>query len=283
MKKRLLFVAAILTATATFAQDGLTSKKGEAYLPEAGDWSIGFDASSFTTYVGNLANGGSNGALNMGWMNNTVGQEIRMKMFKDETTAYRLRGRIGTSSTTNTVNGKYDADADPSTADVDYSVETKVSQGFSVVLGAGIEKRRGNTRIQGYYGGEVYFGLLGGQTTTTADSRALSDDYTGGATSEATARETENKGGSTFTLGLGGFIGVEWFFAPKVSLGAEYGYGLGMRSTGEGEVTSEYWGIPTGSTATTASLQTVTSKGASSSAFSFDTQLRGNINLNFHF
>ncbi|MCB9335584.1 MAG: hypothetical protein H6586_05505 [Flavobacteriales bacterium] len=279
MKKRLLFVAAILTATATFAQDGLTSKKGEAYLPEAGDWSIGFDASSFTTYVGNLANGGSNGALSMGWMNNSVGQEIRLKMFKDETTAYRLRGRIGTSSQSSDVLGKYDADADPTTADVDYTVTTKTSQGFSVILGAGIEKRRGNTRIQGYYGGEVYFGLLGGQTITTDDSRALTDDYTNGGA----ARQTEDKDGSTFTLGLGGFIGVEWFFAPKVSLGAEYGYGLGMTSTGEGETTTERWGIPVGSTATTNSLITETTKKGKSSAFAFDTQLRGNINLNFHF
>lgn len=280
MKKRLLFVAAIVAASTTFAQDGLTSKKGEAYLPEAGDWSIGFNADALTQYVGNLANGGSNGALGTGsWMDGTAGQELRAKMFKDENTAYRLRARIGTSSNTSTVNGKYDADADASTADVDYNVETKVSQGFSVVLGAGMEKRRGNTRIQGYYGGEVFFGLLGGQTTTTADSRTLNDDYTNGGAS----RTTEDKGGSTFTLGLGGFVGVEWFFAPKVSLGAEYTYGLGMRSTGEGEVTTEYWGIAPGSTATSSSLQTETAKGASSSSFSFDTGHTGNINLNFHF
>ncbi|MCB0410257.1 MAG: hypothetical protein KDD29_08560, partial [Flavobacteriales bacterium] len=208
-----------------------------------------------------------------------VGQEIRLKMFKDETTAYRLRGRIGTSSQSSDVLGKYDADADPTTADVDYTVTTKTSQGFSVILGAGIEKRRGNTRIQGYYGGEVYFGLLGGQTITTDDSRALTDDYTNGGA----ARQTEDKDGSTFTLGLGGFIGVEWFFAPKVSLGAEYGYGLGMTSTGEGETTTERWGIPVGSTATTNSLITETTKKGKSSAFAFDTQLRGNINLNFHF
>lgn len=281
MKKRLLFVAAVFAATATFAQDGLTSKKGEAYLPEAGDWSIGFDAGNFTQYVGNLANGGSNTALTNGWMNGTVSQELRAKMFKDESTAYRLRARIGTSSNSSDQLGKYDQDADPSTADVDYTVTTKNSNGFSIVLGGGLEKRRGNTRIQGYYGGEVYFGLLGGSSTTIDDSRALTDDYSNGGA----ARTTETKNGSTFVIGLNGFVGVEWFFAPKVSLGAEYTYGLGMSSTGEGETTTERWGIPVGSTATTNSLITETTKTGKSSSFSFDTGLMsgGAINLNFHF
>jgi hypothetical protein len=42
MKKSILAVAVLLGASATFAQD-LTSKKGENYLPEAGDWAISID------------------------------------------------------------------------------------------------------------------------------------------------------------------------------------------------------------------------------------------------
>ncbi|MCB0380481.1 MAG: hypothetical protein KDD24_04440 [Flavobacteriales bacterium] len=66
MKKRLLFVAAIFAATATFAQDGLTSKKGEAYLPEAGDWAIGIDANPFLNYAGNLFNGNTGNGIGAG-------------------------------------------------------------------------------------------------------------------------------------------------------------------------------------------------------------------------
>ena len=65
MKKKVLFVASLFLATATFAQDGLTSKKGEAYLPEAGDWALGFDANPFLNYAGNMFNGSLNNTLKL--------------------------------------------------------------------------------------------------------------------------------------------------------------------------------------------------------------------------
>ncbi|PJA07864.1 MAG: hypothetical protein COX70_05415 [Flavobacteriales bacterium CG_4_10_14_0_2_um_filter_32_8] len=298
MKKKVLFVASLFVATAIFAQDGLTSKKGEAYLPEAGDWSIGFNASALTYYAGNLFNGNvSNTALTSGsWMNGSVDQEIRFKMFKDEKTAYRLRARIGMSSSGGDLLGKYDQDANDSTEIQDYVVNTKNSNGFTVILGAGIEKRRGNTRIQGYYGGEIFFGLLGGTDTKTDDGRILSDDwfqpvgadpYDYAGTFSGNVRTTEVKTGSGFTLGLQGFIGVEWFFAPKVSLGAEYTWGLGMSSVGEGETTTEYWGLTDVEIATFSTapnhVVTETNKTGKTGTFSFDTGHNAMLNLNFHF
>ena len=43
----------LLTTIFTSAQD-LTSNKGEDYLPQAGEWSIGFDATSTLNYIGNF-------------------------------------------------------------------------------------------------------------------------------------------------------------------------------------------------------------------------------------
>jgi len=305
MKKKVLFVASLFLATATFAQDGLTSKKGEAYLPEAGDWSIGFDATALTMFVGNafngagnstsvidpstgtVTNGGTMNSLNAGgWMNGTVGQEIRFKMFKDEKTAIRIRARIGFGSSNSDFLGKYDQDADVTTADDDFVINTKVSDGFSVVLGGGLEKRRGNTRIQGYYGGEIWFAMLAGQTTTVDDGRILSDNFDGGFNSAATARTTETKAGSTLGIGLQGFIGVEWFFAPKVSLGAEYTWGLGFSSTGAGENTSEFWGITAQDAAngiTVNSLNEQSQEVGKSGSLSLDTGGQFALNLQFHF
>ncbi|KJS07162.1 MAG: hypothetical protein VR77_01960 [Flavobacteriales bacterium BRH_c54] len=286
MKKRVLFVASLFLATATFAQDGLTSKKGEAYLPEAGDWSIGIDANPIINYAGNLFNGNTFNSAGAGATWFAPNMAIYGKMFKDETTAYRGMLRIGFGSTTTT----NIFDTSSTVTPVELTDEMKTSYN-NIVLGGGIEKRRGNTRIQGVYGAMIMIGF-GGSSTTYDYGHGFSDDvvatwtdnFTAGTTTTSNGpRTTEMKNGSTFMLGLQGFIGVEWFFAPKVSLGAEYTWGLAMNSTGEGEQTTEQWTLASPS-ATANSLVTRTTKTGKTSSFGLDTGISGaNISLNFHF
>jgi hypothetical protein len=281
MKKRLLFVAAIFAATATFAQDGLTSKKGEAYLPEAGDFALGFDANPFLNYAGNLFNGAAGNNIGAGatWFGGAPGMAIYGKMFKDEKTAYRGMLRIGFGSTTvGTVVNLFETPSATDTKEFTNEVSTSSN---NIVLGGGIEKRRGNTRIQGIYGGQIYI-AFGGSSTENTYGIALNDSTTAANPGMATTRTTKVENGSTFGLGIAGFAGVEWFFAPKVSLGAEYTWGLSMNSVGESKTTTETWGVAPG--ATTTSLQTKTANGGKSSSFGIDTGISGaRISLNFHF
>ena len=53
MKKSIALVALAFGVSSAFAQD-LTSKKGEPFLPEAGDYMIGIDANPFLNYLGNF-------------------------------------------------------------------------------------------------------------------------------------------------------------------------------------------------------------------------------------
>lgn len=281
MKKRLLFVAAIFAATATFAQEGLTSKKGEAYLPEAGDWALGFDGTPFVNYIGNLANGSTGNSIGF-----TNGGAIYGKMFKDEKTAYRAMFQLGFAN--NTVGNVVNLKSNPSDVDTkEFTNETKTSSN-DIKLGFGIEKRRGNTRIQGVYGAMFTFGI-GGQKTTNTYGLAYSDSTVlanMGNPDFPNGRITEQKAGSRMTLGVQGFIGFEWFFAPKFSLGAEYRWGIEMNNVGESETTTESWGVaPGAATGTPNSLQTKTSKGGKASAFNFGPANAGNAVLlvNFHF
>ncbi len=282
MKKRLLFVAAIFAATATFAQDGLTSKKGEAYLPEAGDWSIGFDANPFLNYAGNLFNGNTGNSIGAGATYFAPYGAIYGKMYKDEKTAYRAKLRIGFGSQTvgTVVNLYADSVSQFNGTTTEYTNEVATS-GRQIILGAGIEKHRGNTRIQGVYGAELMIGFGGGSTTNTY-GLALSEVSTTYNPSLNGPRTTESVAGSTFVLGIDGFLGVEWFFAPKVSLGAEYTWGLSMTSTGASKTTTEEWTVPAGGT--TASLVTKTTNGGKSSSFGLDNGVSGaNVSINFHF
>src|SRR5690606_21841534 len=54
-------------------------------------------------------------------------------------------------------------------------------------------------------------------------------------------RQTEIEGATTFLIGARGFIGVEYFFTPKISIGGEFGYTLGFQTEGKNVVTTEQW------------------------------------------
>jgi hypothetical protein len=251
MKKILLICASIALVGTMNAQ--LTSKKGENYLPQAGDYSIGADASSALGYFGNLFNGATNGGMNFNYTNG--GNMITGKMFVTDNMAYRGMVRLGFGSTSTTVmNG---------------TVEDVTKNSYNAIaLGGGLEYRRGSTRLQGYYG---FMGMiaLGGSKST----------YTPGASGNPVAGTIlESKAGSTFGLGIRGFVGVEYFVLPKISIGGEFGWGLMLNSTGASSTT-----VANGTGGT------VVTDGGKASSFGFDTDNNAfgvapaAILVNFHF
>lgn len=242
MKKTILIVAASVATLVASAQ--MTSKKGTAILPESGDWSIGISADGPIQYFGNMLNGGSNSGVDFDWTND--GNLITGKMMKDANTAYRVGLRLGFGSTTTTV-------SNPGTGAMS---ETKDSENH-IGLSAGLQKYRGKGRLQGIYGAEAMIGLSGSKTEWS---------YNG---TPGAGAPLSSKAGSTFGFGVRGFIGVEYFFAPKMSLGGEFGWGLMLSSTGASEDTFQ------GQDAV---------EGDKTSSFGIDTDnANGSINLNFYF
>ena len=313
MKKSVLLLAAAFGVSGAFAQD-LTSKKGEPFLPEAGDWAIGIDASPFLNYAGQMLSNA--GATSPSFLFNNTNQTIFGKMFKDEKTAYRgsIRLGFGGSKSTNEVAKLY---ADPAAAPTSYTFpseaevvenEHKMST-RNIALAGGIEMRRGKTRLQGYYGGELGFGISGtthkytygnalvaAGTTTPGVAVDAADDFGTGNVTSATvsqgqqgdARVTVQKGGGTTTFGLRGFIGAEYFIFPKMSIGGEFGWGLGLSKTGATKTTYEMRGMS--SSATAQSVGSIEVVGQKSGGWAFDTQNLNNVfgpaaqlRLNLHF
>jgi hypothetical protein len=157
MKKSIALVAAAFGVSSVFAQD-LTSKKGEPFLPEAGDWAVSIDATPFLNYAGNFF-GKTTANAAPTWNNYGLNQSITGKYFKDATTAYRATIRVGFD------NGKKRVAID------EYAAPTAVTEALgetkeqkydqmkvssrNIVLGVGMEKRKGKTRLQGIYGGDL--------------------------------------------------------------------------------------------------------------------------------
>lgn len=315
MKKTITTVAVALATITMNAQD-LTSKKGEPYLPEAKDWGLGADATPLLQYAGNFfGKSTTNGAPTMNFATSNLA--LTGKYFLDAQTAIRGGLRLGFGSTTTrnlvtdrsvvapaitaTPNGYPDQ---PAQVENSWKHTTN-----NIGLSAGIEKRRGKTRLQGFYGGEVgiflgnssdkftYGNSLNPATSTNTLEVGVTnaDAFLGGnnVTNLNTAtsplgRVTTRKNGSVFSFGIRGFAGVEYFILPKMSVGGEFGWGLGLSSTGAS--TSTYESVGNNNTSTDRMTGTTIVKGAKGNGFELDTDntnsifgYSGALRLNFYF
>ncbi|MCC6838208.1 MAG: hypothetical protein IT234_06695 [Bacteroidia bacterium] len=284
MKKSVFMIALAFGVSSAFAQD-LTSKKGEPILPEAGDWAISMDADPIFRFVGNAFNGStSNAAPGAGFLNGN--NTIIGKKFIDEKSAYRVLVRLGFTSQTYKNNVNDDANV---TAPVFPATAPEVTDKFSmkntnIGIGVGKEFRRGKTRLQGYYGADamIWISMSSNKFTygntmsstnaagvTTTPTSTTWNTTNGSVLGEgaAASRSLKTKSGMTFGIGVRGFIGAEYFIFPKISVGAEYGWGIGYQMTGKGKSETE----TTGGTPTTVGV--VEGETAGSSKFGFDTDL----------
>jgi hypothetical protein len=327
----LLFVTIFFTNT--YSQN-LTSKKGEPILPEKGDWSVGIDANPFLSYLGNFFNKSAtstNGTVTVNtpnqspsWNFLTTNQTFTGKYFVDDHTAYRGSLRIGFSG--NSIREvKANRMITPNVAsnngfpNAAFTIENITKyRNTSIGLSAGIEKRKGKTRLQGYYGAEVglylnaqkrtfnYGNALAvnlsptGPTQPTNVSASKSDSIASfsnvvsavgifqGSTAGDTARLTKYKYGTTLSFGVRLFVGAEFFIFPKISIGGEFGWSLGFSTTGKSE--ASYEAVGRNGTSNASIIGNTTIKGARQGSFAIDNDSRnsvwgssGSLRLNFYF
>lgn len=260
---------ALATAVVSANAQDMNSKRGTPILPEAKDWMIGIDASPILDYAGNLFSQYGNSAPDWNFPNNNL--IITGGMVKDETTMYRAKVRLGFGSSKD--EDLIDASWTPAVGDQVTDV-TKTSYN-QIAIGAGIQKNRGKGRLHGIYGAEAMI-MLGGSKTTFENGTP--------DTLLTTPIETENKQGSTFGIGVRGFIGAEYFFAPKISISGEFGWGLSLSSTGEGSITTKQYGDDPSTTDTNNVVYTTETKSGKSSSFGIDTDnVGGALIMHFYF
>ena len=221
MKKSIFAVALILGATSTtLAQD-------KQYTPVSGDWALGIDATPFLNYMGNLI-GGNDGNTAPGWNYLTTNQQITGKYFAADDMAYRgsLRIGFGNASGSNMVSDDLATTAPTFPALPSMVEDTYKDGGMDIGLSGGLEWRKGSGRLVGFYGAELGVAFssssstytyanamtITGATTSDWGTNLATDTYGNGA------RITSEKSGMTTSLGLRGFIGVEYFVLPKMIL-----------------------------------------------------------------
>lgn len=283
MKKTIFTLVIAFCAFAVINAQDLTSKKGVPILPEKGDFAIGINAVPFLDYAGNLFNGNAANAAPAFDFTASNPLTIYGKYFKDAKTAYRVMFRIGYGSATlkNYVMQDGQATPDPLVTTEDQWKQSDMN----IAIGAGLEKRRGKGRVQGIYGAMALIELGSGKDTydygNAYSTTNIAPTFTNWGTNippSGIGRYTEVKEGSFFCIGVAAFAGVEYFFAPKMSIGGEFMWGINFESVGEGENSFEEWD------AANTTLKTGTEKVAGASFFNIDTDnFGGAINLLFYF
>ncbi|WP_317896709.1 hypothetical protein [Aurantibacillus circumpalustris] len=304
MKKIVLILLVTITVNG-FSQD-LTSKNGEPILPQAKDWAIGIDA---TQLIKNA---------NFNFVSSS--QAITGKYFKDAHTAYRIGVRIGIN---NWITKAFVVDRAAATASIiAYPAAVARKENIwsktatAIGLNFGIEKRRGSTRLQGIYGGEIGLYIssskdkftYGNKLNTSSSPQivvdpsadAMSSPIFGAARNidtlgliqgvKGSARIVERKNGLALTIGVRVFMGAEYFVLPKMSIGGEFGWGLSASTTGRSETKLESMGQSNVSGSTGVSINNTTIDGGTTNHFGLDTDntnllggLSASLRINLYF
>lgn len=252
MKRLMTIALSIAVATAVFAQGTPTTnepkrekkiaKDYSEYLPKAGDFSIGFSLNPLATFAGNLFNGNINNTLG-----NLAGDPLEVNdmitptpnivsimgkyMLTDQ---LGIRGNIGFGCNIQSTNGYATDDAalalDPlSQAKV---VDSYRQNRLSGSVAVGVEYHVGKTLpVQGVFGAGVVY-ALGHETHSYHYGNAITElnqspSHAGNMPAMTAisylpnARTLSDQATSLIhRVGAYASVGIEWFVAPKISLGA---------------------------------------------------------------
>ncbi len=232
MKKSLFLLFASFSFIAANAQQ-ITSKKGFPVLPEKGDWAISLNADGIFGWVGDLANGTiGNGAPTV---NSLTPLTFVGKKFTSDKNALRVIASLGVGNVSNTAEN-VTSDEEGTTASIvfaDKNTWKSSTTNFALTAGVGKEWRRGKTRLQGYYGADVFLTF---QTSTTKITNT-NQNSTGFKESKFATTGL----GSAFGIGANGFLGAEYFIFPKMAIGAQYQYGLNIAVAGAAKESVTGW------------------------------------------
>ncbi len=277
MKGKLFVILILVISTFSVEAQSFTNKKGDVVTPETGDWALGFDAAPVFNYFGNLLNGNTSNSINPNWAG--TNNSIYGKYFDSEDLAYRGSFRLMTFSQTSIIL------TDTHTVGVTpvYITDFIKSSGAAIVIGAGFEKHKSKGRLHGLYGAEFLL-TYGG---TTPNMRYIYDIEMNKENFDnflvPSVRTLSTKAGATTGFGIRGFIGIEYYVFPKISIGAEYGWGFVYEKTSNGKTTKEKWGLANIGDLEPSRYEVTTETGGNN-YFGIDTDINaGAIKLMFHF
>ena len=246
MKKTLLLICSISICAFSFSQ--MTSKNGHSILPEEGDWAIQMNAIPLINMGLNaldIMNDSGNNASHPGYVDGFE-QVIVGKYFNNDNFATRYKIALTSAKETHKTFGN-----DPTTelwyndnnGSGDELLYKSTQSYWELKVGYGHEYRRGHNRLQGFYGYEALLGMSRGSASNPNISWSYEFEYEdmflagwgdNWSPEDGASFNDFDRNGMGFSLEGRVFVGVEYFAAPKISIGAEFGWGFEMMLEGRG-------------------------------------------------
>jgi hypothetical protein len=248
------------------------------------------------------------------------------KKFTDAQNAYRVIFRLGMQN--RSWKNEITAPQASSAAPINFPnktnvVEDKYTHSSTFVgIGVGMEKRKGKTRLQGLYGADVFiwyasekdkFKYGNSLSQGTSDPNIDPSNSTDWSSSAASGylingsnlgaaitnqpgvtgyRKISDKDNGSFGLGLRAFIGAEYFVLPKISLGGEFGFGIGLQMNSKSKTVYEAEGIDGGGNEAASTITVTQKRGTTfildtdrnaANSSTYNLAPSGTLRLNFHF
>ena len=256
MKKLISIMLAAVIAMPMIAGDRPTPEERanadySSWLPQEGDWSIGFNFNPLATFLGNMFNGTAGNFLapmageslrGNNFLNaNPVGTPNMISVMGTYMATDKLGIRANIGLGVYSWNDRAYVIDDYAKFLNPYSTLEGLDKKHSLDLGAsfslGIEYRVGKKRVQGVFGAGLTYGFWGIQKDQYKYYNAITVDnqnptngglYAGAVNPKFATDYTfidnprileKYTNAGTHMVGVYGSVGVEWFVAPKIALG----------------------------------------------------------------
>ncbi|MEA4936461.1 MAG: hypothetical protein VB102_07440 [Paludibacter sp.] len=217
INKIALLLFAIIVGQISYAQNETKQMRGTSYLPEAGSYAIGADATPVFNFIGNMFNGTTNNQFDLS------SPLIYAKYYLSDITA--LRTVLGVNSISDHqlfyVNDDAAHLANPlSNAQV---TDMRVDKINGYYLSLGLQKFIGQKRLRGFYGGQLFTQYSKNKTDYTYGNpmTELNPTPTSNFAYNQGERTLSEVSLNDFMFGAGGIAGFEYYIIPRLCIGGE--------------------------------------------------------------
>ena len=254
MKKIIGISIAILSCNLSFSQGNpqIQNKKEVDIMPVQGEFALGINAAPFLRYIGDIFGRTSSNTSIQGNKfvpNYFSSNTIFGKYMITNDNAIRVNFRIANFKDVN----NYDVYNDAFNSPDSLVIDTRTSNSSVFNIGAGYEFRRGTTRLRGIYGGEVIYNRVKSKTSydygnafaasnqTPTSIYNANGSFLGGNGQNVAERRTSVNNGAGNGFGLRAFAGVEYYIAPKICIGTEFGWAANYMYFKQSSTVTQYF------------------------------------------